>query len=83
MTVTFRAIQARFIQCDEALKDKLTMRMTMIVRILIGAVVGGGIGFAYHKFVGCSTGACPLTKNPVISSLYGMVVGALFASSFK
>ncbi|HEV2247372.1 MAG TPA: DUF6132 family protein [Terriglobia bacterium] len=54
----------------------------MILRIIIGAVAGGGLGFAYYKFVGCSTGTCPLTSNPIISSLYGMVVGALVASSF-
>jgi hypothetical protein len=54
----------------------------MILRLVIGAVVGGGLGFAYYKFVGCSSGACPLTSNPVISTIYGSVVGALVASSF-
>lgn len=54
----------------------------MILRVIIGAVAGGGLGFAYYKFVGCSTGTCPLTSNPIISSLYGMVVGALVAGSF-
>ncbi len=53
----------------------------MILRLLIGAVLGGGLGFAYYKFVGCSTGSCPLTSNPFISTLYGMAVGALIASS--
>ncbi len=53
----------------------------MLLRILIGGVVGGGLGFAYYKFVGCSTGTCPLTSHPVISSIYGMVLGALVASS--
>jgi hypothetical protein len=49
----------------------------MLARILIGAVVGGGLGFAYYKFVGCSTGTCPLTSHPVVSTLYGLVMGAL------
>ncbi|HEV2390926.1 MAG TPA: DUF6132 family protein [Verrucomicrobiae bacterium] len=53
----------------------------MIVRILIGAAVGSGLGFAWYKFVGCSTGTCPLTSNPVISTIYGMIVGALIAGS--
>ena len=54
----------------------------MTLRLIIGAAVGGGLGFAYYKFVGCSSGACPLTSNPVISTIYGSVVGALLASSF-
>ncbi len=54
----------------------------MILRSIIGAVIGGGLGFAYYKFVGCSSGACPLTSNPIISTIYGSVVGALLATSF-
>jgi hypothetical protein len=54
-----------------------------MIRILAGAVIGGALGFLYYKFVGCSSGACPLTSNPVISSLYGMGLGALMASSFN
>ncbi|MCL5097603.1 MAG: DUF6132 family protein [Candidatus Omnitrophica bacterium] len=53
----------------------------MIARILIGAGVGAVLGFGWHKLVGCSTGACPLTSNPFISTIYGLVVGALVASS--
>ncbi len=35
-------------------------------------VVGGAeLGFAYHKLVGCRSGACPITANPYISTLYG------------
>jgi Family of unknown function (DUF6132) len=53
----------------------------MALRVLIGVVVGGGLGFAYYRFVGCSTGTCPLTSNPFISTIYGMLVGGLLASS--
>ena len=42
---------------------------------LFGAVAG----FAYHRLVGCRTGACPITANPWISTAYGAFVGALFA----
>ncbi len=55
----------------------------MIIRIIIGVVVGGALGFAYYKFVGCSSGSCPLTSNPFISSIYGAVVGALVAGSIR
>ncbi|MBN2573962.1 MAG: YtxH domain-containing protein [Deltaproteobacteria bacterium] len=40
-------------------------------------VAGGLIGFAYHKLVGCRTGACPITASPYISTIYGAVVGFL------
>ena len=55
----------------------------MILRIIIGAAVGGASGFAYYKLVGCSTGSCPLTSHPLASSLYGMVLGALVAGTFN
>jgi hypothetical protein len=54
----------------------------MILRILIGVVVGGSLGFGWYQLVGCSTGACPLTSNPFISTLFGMAIGALVAGSF-
>lgn len=53
----------------------------MTLRLIIGAIVGGGLGFAYYKFVGCSSGTCPLTSHPIISTIYGMVAGGLIAAS--
>jgi len=55
----------------------------MIARIFIGAVVGAALGFGWYKLVGCSTGACPLTSNPILSTLYGAAVGTLVAGSFR
>jgi hypothetical protein len=55
----------------------------MMLRLLLGVVVGGGLGFALYKVVGCSSGACPLTSNPIISVIYGSILGALFASSLR
>jgi hypothetical protein len=55
----------------------------MILRIVIGIVAGAVLGFAWHKLVGCSTGACPLTANPYISTLYGAFLGVLIATSVR
>ena len=53
----------------------------MILRLVLGVAVGGGLGFACCKFAGCANGACPLTSRPIISSIYGAVLGALLAAS--
>jgi len=52
-----------------------------LMRYVIGALIGGIAGFAYYKWVGCSTGTCPITSNPWTSTIYGMVMGALVGSS--
>lgn len=44
---------------------------------MIGLVVGGALGFAYHHFVGCRTGACPITGHWWTASLYGALIGFL------
>ena len=47
------------------------------LRLLIGVVVGAIAGYAYYYFIGCSSGSCAITSNPVNSTLYGIVFGAL------
>ena len=54
------------------LKDKMN-----IFKIIIGITVGGLIGFGIYKIIGCSTGACPITSNPWISTIYGAILGLL------
>jgi hypothetical protein len=50
---------------------------------LIGLFIGGIGGYVYYKQVGCVSGTCPITSNPYISVLYGMLVGALLLNSFE
>jgi hypothetical protein len=49
----------------------------------IGVVVGMVAGFLYWRFVGCTSGHCPITGSPVNSTLYGGVLGGLLFSMFK
>jgi len=49
---------------------------------LTGALIGGGGAFLYWYKIGCSTGACPITSSPVLSTLWGMIMGGLLFSLF-
>jgi hypothetical protein len=53
--------------------------------VKIGAMVllGGLGGFAYYYYIGCQTGACPITGNPYISTSYGMLMGLLISYDSK
>jgi len=50
---------------------------------LIGALVGAIAGFLYWKYVGCLTGTCAITSNPIRSTIYGAVMGSLVLSIFN
>ncbi len=32
-------------------------------------------GFAYYYFIGCSSGSCPISSNPWVSTSYGALIG--------
>lgn len=56
--------------------------MTMsLLRPILGAVIGAAVGFAFYKFVGCRSGACPLTGNPWIATVWWGVIGTMVAMS--
>jgi len=56
----------------------LRLRNNRMWLYTLAYVVGGGlVGFAYHKLVGCRSGACPITANPYISTIYGALMGFL------
>ena len=49
--------------------------MKVILGILIGGIIGFGIGYLGK----CASGMCPLTSNPVISTIIGAIIGAMIA----
>lgn len=51
--------------------------------LIIGMVLGAMGGYAYYYFVGCESGSCKITSNPLNSSLYGALIGALLFNLFK
>jgi len=47
------------------------------MKIMIGILIGGGIGYSYYRLIGCRTGHCPITRSPWTSILYGMLIGLI------
>jgi hypothetical protein len=52
-----------------------------MMRLVIGVVLGGLAGFATYYFIGCKSETCPITANPWMSTLFGMIFGALLSSA--
>jgi hypothetical protein len=50
---------------------------------IIGIVIGAIAGFLYWRFVGCSSGSCPITSKWYNTMLYGAIMGALLGSPVR
>jgi hypothetical protein len=61
---------------DSAAPVRLRRKRVWIYNL---AFIAGGavLGFGYYKLVGCRTGACPITANPFVATLYGALMGFL------
>ena len=53
------------------MKEKIKKWLKSVLFTAGGALVG----LAYYYFVGCPTGACPLTSNPFITMAYMGFIG--------
>ncbi|WP_455674214.1 DUF6132 family protein [Phocaeicola sp.] len=51
--------------------------------IISGIMLGAIGGYLYWRFVGCTTGSCPITSSPINTSIWGAAMGGLLLSSFK
>ena len=51
--------------------------------IVSGALFGALAGYLYWKYVGCLTGTCAITSNPIRSTVYFSIIGALLFNMFK
>jgi hypothetical protein len=67
------------------LNDKIKgMAINELIRndrvVLIFTIVGAAGGFLYWRFIGCSTGTCPIKSVWYWSTLFGGVIGYLTGS---
>ena len=59
------------------------MNKTFLLKRILPVVAGAILGYSYYHFIGCSSGTCPITSNPFISTAYGAFVGLIFAFPTK
>lgn len=67
------------LSCREKFIGKIKGSMLYIA----GSIIGAAAGYIYYLKVGCSTGTCPITSNPWISTLWGAAIGFLAAGIIK
>jgi hypothetical protein len=64
---------------EPKMKNKVNkMIESLSWRIVLSTIAGAGLGFAYYRLVGCRSGACPISGNPFISTIYGAVLGLVW-----
>ncbi len=54
-----------------------------IIFITAGVAIGAAAGYAYYYFVGCASGTCAITSNPINSTLYGVFMGGLLGDTAR
>ena len=53
------------------------------VLAIIGIILGAIGGYLYWHYVGCVSGTCPITSSPIMSTIWGALLGGLLLSMFK
>ena len=51
--------------------------------VIIGVILGATGGYLYYHFVGCASGSCAITSEPINSTVYGAIMGGLLLSLLK
>lgn len=52
------------------------------IRMFMGGLTGALVGFGIYKFVGCKSGACPLSGNPWTATILWALLGAMVAAGW-
>lgn len=53
------------------------------VLAIIGIILGAVGGYLYWHYIGCVSGTCPITSSPIMSTIWGALLGGLLLSMFK
>ena len=53
------------------------------VLAIFGIILGAIGGYLYWHYIGCVSGTCPITSSPIMSTIWGALLGGLLLSMFK
>jgi hypothetical protein len=70
--------------CDSAPKPKSVkefFKSWYFWKPFLSVIIGGTGGFLIYYFVGCKSGSCAITSNPLSSILMGSFLGFFITSS--
>jgi hypothetical protein len=55
----------------------------ILLKRVVPVLLGGVAGYLYYFYIGCNSGHCPISSDPLISTVYGGVIGLLVAIPAK
>jgi hypothetical protein len=58
---------------------QINLNKNFLIKRILPVLAGSILGYAYYYFIGCYNGSCAITSNPYISTLYGALMGLIFA----
>ncbi|MGB5378746.1 DUF6132 family protein [Muriicola sp.] len=58
------------------------MTKKAMVLTVAGTAIGALAGYIYYLEIGCLSGSCAITSDPLNSSLYGGFMGGLLVNTF-
>ncbi|MGB5645606.1 DUF6132 family protein [Muriicola sp.] len=58
------------------------MTKKAMVLTVAGIAIGALAGYIYYLEIGCLSGSCAITSDPLNSSLYGGFMGGLLVNTF-
>ena len=60
---------------NDVVKDRSKKTPVILVRAILGIVLGGLAGYGLYRYVGCADGTCLIASSPWGSIIYCMILG--------
>ncbi len=59
---------------------RLPVGQKRALKLVLGTVIGGILGYGYYVVVGCSSGGCAITSDPLFTTVWGSMVAVFIAA---